>query len=144
MLASSVAGRAAVTVTALMVLPLLAVGAGQTQTPQSTQTTATAAQTTAAPAPAIPPQERAPTREDILRGEYDRYRSNNDLLFYRLDIRVDPEKKLVSGKNTIRFRMLKDDTRIHLDLYANLQIEKIVMGATALKYDRELRAVFID
>ena len=39
---------------------------------------------------------------DILRGEYGRYRANNDLLHYDLDIRVDPEKKFISGKNTIR------------------------------------------
>lgn len=35
----------------------------------------------------------APTRANILRGEYGRYRSNNDLLFYHLDMRVDPGKK---------------------------------------------------
>ncbi len=56
-----------------------------------------------------PPAQQPPTHADILRGEYGRYRANNDLLFYHLDIRVDPEKKFISGKNTIRFRMLKDD-----------------------------------
>src|SRR5918996_1514090 len=61
---------------------------------------------------------RPPARANILRGEYGRYRANNDLLFYHLDIRVDPGKKRISGRNTIRFRMLKDDTRIQLDLYA--------------------------
>ena len=30
---------------------------------------------------------------DLLRGEYGPYRANNDLLFYHLDMRVDPEKK---------------------------------------------------
>src|SRR5207245_6336344 len=70
--------------------------------------------------------ERQPARADVLRGEYGRYRANNDLLFYHLDIRVDPQKKFISGKNTIRFKMLKDDTRIQLDLYDNLKIEKIV------------------
>ena len=44
------------------------------------------------------------TRADILRGAYGAYRANNDLLFYHLDIRVDPEKKFLQGKNTIRFR----------------------------------------
>ena len=34
----------------------------------------------------------AQTRGDILRGEYGRYRANNDLLSYQLDIRVDPVK----------------------------------------------------
>ena len=89
-----------------------------------------------------PPQPAAPTRADILRGEYGRYRANNDLLFYHLDVRVDPEKKVITGKNTIRFKMLKDDTRIQLDLFANLNIDKILMGSTTLKYERELGAVF--
>src|SRR6266567_1416957 len=71
-----------------------------------------------------------PTHADILRGEYGRYRANNDLLSYHLDIRVDPAKKFVSGKNTIRFRMLKDDTRIQLDLYDNLNIDKILFAST--------------
>src|SRR2546427_5277759 len=93
-------------------------GAGQVQTPPS------------------------PTRADILRGEYGRYRANNDLLFYHLDVRVDPEKKSLSGKNTIRFRMLKDDTRIQLDLHAALKVDKILLGGTELKYERELGAVF--
>ena len=47
-----------------------------------------------------PPQAPAgPTRADILRGEYGPYRANNDLLSYHLDIRLDPEKKFISGKN---------------------------------------------
>src|SRR5216110_2334130 len=77
------------------------------------------------------PQTPKPaSHADILRGEYGRYRANNDLLFYDLDIRVDPEKKFVSGKNTIRFKMLKDDTRIQLDLYDNLSIDKILSKGT--------------
>jgi hypothetical protein len=61
---------------------------------------------------------RAPDAREILRGEYGRYRANNDLVYYDLDVRVDPDKKWISGKNTIRFKMLKDDTRIQLDLFA--------------------------
>jgi aminopeptidase N len=90
------------------------------------------------------PQPAAPTRADILRGEYGRYRANNDLLFYHLDVRVDPEKKTIAGKNTIRFKMLKDDTRIQLDLFANLNVDKIEMGAATLRYERELGTVFVD
>jgi aminopeptidase N len=85
-----------------------------------------------------------PSRADILRGAYSPHRANNDLLSYALDIRVDPEKKFISGKNTIRFRMLKDDTRIQLDLFANLRVDKILQGATALQYSRELGTVFVD
>ena len=73
-------------------------------------------------------QPAAPTRANILRGEYGRYRANNDLLSYHLDLRVDPEKKFLSGRNIVRFKMLEDDTRIQLDLYANLTVEKILFG----------------
>jgi aminopeptidase N len=96
--------------------------------------------TVAAQAP--PPQ--TPSRADILRAAYSPHRANNDLLSYDLDIRVDPEKKFISGKNSIRFKMLKDDTRIQLDLFANLKIDKILHGSTELKYTRELGTVFVD
>ena len=106
------------------------------------QQTAKPAPQTAKPAP--PSTLRAPTRLDILRGEYGRYRANNDLLHYDLDIRVNPEKKFISGKNTIRFKMLKDDTRIQLELFSNYTIEKITMGAQTLKYERDHNTVYVD
>ena len=90
------------------------------------------------------PAANRPARASELRGEYGRYRANNDLLFYHLDIRVDPAKKIVSGKNTIRFRMLQDDTRIQLDLYANMAVDRILLGATPLRYERELNTVWVD
>jgi aminopeptidase N len=90
---------------------------------------------------AAPP---APTRASVLRGEYGPLRANNDVLHYRLDIRIDPEKKLVAGSNTIRFRMLSDGTRIQVDLWANMNVDKIELAGTTLKYERELNAVFID
>jgi len=85
-----------------------------------------------------------PTHADILRGEYGPYRANNDLLFYHLDVRVNPEKKFISGKNTIRFRMLKDGRRIQLDLYPDLKVDKILLGSIPLKYQRDAGAVFVD
>ena len=91
-----------------------------------------------------PPRPEPPLRASILRGEYGPSRANNDLLFYHLDIRVDPDQKFISGKNTIRFKMLKDGTRIQLDLYENLKVEKILLGTTELKYEREFNAVFVD
>ena len=90
------------------------------------------------------PPLRPPTRADILRGAYSRYRANNDLLFYKLDVRIDPEKKFISGRNTIRFRMLEEDSRIQLDLYANLHVDKILMGSQSLKYQREINSVWVD
>src|SRR5512140_2683790 len=75
-----------------------------------------------------PQTPAAPTRADILRGAYGPYRANNDLLSYDLNVRVDPEKKYIKGRNTIRFRMLEDGSRIQLDLFANLNVDKIVLA----------------
>lgn len=90
------------------------------------------------------PAPQAPSRASILRGEYGPYRANNDLLSYHLDVRVDPARKFISGKNTIRFRMLKDDRRIQLDLTDVLKVDKILLGAMELKYERDSGAVFVD
>ncbi len=79
-----------------------------------------------------------------LRGDYDWHRANNDLLSYHLDIKVDPTAKTVGGKNTVTFRMLRDDCWIHLDLGAGLAIDRILMGETALKYERNGRTVMIE
>lgn len=113
--------------------------------------------------PSARTEQQPPTHANILRGEYGRYRANNDLLSYHLDIRIDSEKKFVSGKNTIRFKMLKDDTRIQLDLYDNLKIDEIVFkhsissaplspgdsrtlrtDPVLCKYERDSGAVFVD
>jgi aminopeptidase N len=94
--------------------------------------------------PEPPTTQRAPSRAELLRGEYGRYRANNDLLHYDLDVRVDPERKWISGKNSVRFRMLKDDTRIQLELYANLNVDRILLADRELKYTRDHNTVYID
>ena len=81
---------------------------------------------------------------DVLQGDYGRYRANNDLLYYHLDVRVEPEKKFLSGVNTIRFKMLQDDNRIQIDLHSALNIDKIIYENKELKYTRESRATYID
>jgi hypothetical protein len=66
---------------------------------------------------------RALREADRLRGAYGPYRANNDLLYYHLDVRVEPAKRILNGKNVIRFAMLKPDTRIQLDLVPTFNIE---------------------
>jgi aminopeptidase N len=87
---------------------------------------------------------RAATRGDRVRGAYGPYRANNDLLFYHLDVRVNPEARFLQGKNTIRFRMLKNGRRIQLDLHRALRVDKIVLDGIQLKYRRDAGAVFVD
>jgi aminopeptidase N len=94
--------------------------------------------------PEPPTSLRAPSRAELLRGEYGRYRANNDLLHYDLDVRIDPDQKRISGKNSVRFKMLKDDTRIQLELYANLNVDRILLDGRELKYSRDHNTVYID
>jgi aminopeptidase N len=126
--------------TKLVLVVLLVWASGLLAAPQENASQ----QTPAAAAANSQPESDGPSRGQLLRGEYGRYRANNDLLYYHLDIRVDPVVRKLSGKNTIRFKMLQDDNRIQLDLYASLAIDKIALGTTPLKYERELNAVFVD
>ena len=107
-----------------LLLVLMALPAGAQQAPAST--------------------ESAPSRADVLRGEYGRYRANNDLLHYALDIRVDPARRTVTGSNTIKFRMLADDTRVQLDLQPAMTIESVRLDATTLRVTRDGRAFYVD
>ncbi|HKE58694.1 MAG TPA: hypothetical protein VKB46_18410, partial [Pyrinomonadaceae bacterium] len=96
--------------------------------------------------PFVAQDPKPPSHADILRGEYGRYRANNDLLFYHLDVRVDPEKKYLSGSTLVRFKMLQEDNRIQLDLHEALKVDRILFGPskTELKYQRDSGAVFVD
>ncbi len=85
-----------------------------------------------------------PQHADILRGGYGPYRSNNDLLSYHLDVRVDPDQKFISGRNSIRFKMLQDGSRIQLDLHPALAVDRILLRGSSLKYHRDAGAVFVD
>ena len=53
-------------------------------------------------------------------------------------------KQTISGKNTIRFRMLKDDTRIQLDLQSGARLwTRSSSAKSPLKFEREFGAVFV-
>jgi aminopeptidase N len=92
----------------------------------------------------------AVSEADRVRGSYGPYRSNNDLLYYHLDVRVDPSRKFLSGKNVIRFAMLEPGRRIQLDLVPAFNIDKIELDepggvSRPLRYERAAgRTVYID
>ena len=51
----------------------------------------------------------AQSKADLLRGEYGRYRANNDLLYYHLNVRIDPDKKTLRALFTeLEFSRLAD------------------------------------
>src|ERR1700753_2112937 len=116
----------------------------QTATQPSAQSATTTPGATVGHGPQPPVKLTPPTKDDLLRGAYGPYRANNDLLFYHLDLRVDPVEKTIRGTNTVRFRMLQDGNRIQFELSPSLDIDSIKLGSDTLKYTREERTVWID
>lgn len=84
------------------------------------------------------------TQADTLIGSYGKYRANNDLLFYDLDVKIDIANKFIEGKNTIQFKMLENDNRIQIDLHDTLMIDKILFEDNQLTFNRKFNSIFID
>ena len=45
------------------------------------------------------------TKQDTLRGSITPQRAWWDLTYYHLDVKVNPDKKFISGKNTIKYKV---------------------------------------
>ena len=85
-----------------------------------------------------------PDRAQVLRGAYGPDRANNDLLSYKLTLRVDPVAKSIAGNNVVRFKMLEDASRIQLDLAELYTIDGITLDNKPLHSVRTASALFID
>ena len=117
------------------------------QQPSASQSsTTTPGSATAAQRARRPDVLKTPTKDDLLRGAYGPYRANNDLLFYALKLRVDPDAKTIKGSNTIRFRMLSDGTRIQIELSPDLTIDGITFNGKPVHYERvpDTRTLYLD
>ncbi len=84
------------------------------------------------------------THADTLRGMLTPERSCYDVTYYHLDIAIDTTQKSIQGKNLIQFKVVQPFTRMQVDLFANLNVDKIVYAGKELKYTRDGNAVFID
>ena len=84
------------------------------------------------------------TEADTLRGMLRPERTCYDVTFYNLQIKVDIEKKYISGYNEIYYRAVDDFTKIQIDLFDNLKINKILFKGKKLSFTRKFNAVFID
>ena len=83
------------------------------------------------------------TMADTLQGTLASLRSCYDVLFYDLDVTVDPETKSIQGTNGLRFRAMQDFSELQVDLFANMNIEKILFNDNVLTFTRKYDAVFI-
>ncbi len=83
------------------------------------------------------------TRQDTLRGSITPEREWWDLTYYHLDIKVDPEHKFISGKNTIQYKVLKADSVMQIDLQSPLKITKVIQDNIELDVKHDGNAHFI-
>lgn len=86
----------------------------------------------------------ANNRQDTLRGMLTPLRTSFDVTYYWLDVKIDPAKKSIEGKNRIQFKVVSDFNKMQIDLFPNMKVEKILFeDGTICNYTREFGAVFI-
>ncbi len=108
------------------------------QTGSSASGATNAQKLTTTPGRVRPPDVlKVPTQDDLLRGTYGPYRANNDLLSYKLKLRVDPEAKTIAGSNTVRFRMVQPGQKIQLELTPALTIDSVTFEGKPAKFERD-------
>jgi len=83
------------------------------------------------------------TRQDTLRGSLRPERTGYDVSFYDLNLAVDPAAKTIAGSNTIRYRVKEPFTRMQIDLFANLNVERITQAGKPLTFSREGNVIWV-
>ena len=89
------------------------------------------------------PQGEEFTRQDTLRGTITPERAWWDLQHYHLEVKVDPETKSLSGKNTVRYKVLESPKRMQIDLQAPMQLTRAEQDGVELEIEHEGNAHFI-
>jgi len=84
------------------------------------------------------------THQDSLRGSITPERAWWDLLYYHLQVEVNPSDSSLQGSNTIQYKVLQDGSRMQIDLQPPLNINKVTQNGKSLKYTRDGNAYFID
>ena len=83
------------------------------------------------------------TKQDTLRGSITPERAWWDLTYYHLNIKVEPDKKFISGSNLIQYKVLDAQKDLQIDLQPPLMITKIVQDGKELEVIHEGNAHFV-
>ena len=100
---------------------------------------------TGRPATAQLLQSKSPDsiRADSLRGGQSPLRTCYDINYYHLAVKLDVIKRFLSGSNLFRFTATRNFTRLQFDLFANLQVDKVLYQGKDVPFAREANAVFV-
>ena len=83
------------------------------------------------------------THQDTLRGSITPERAWWDVTYYHLNIKVEPDKKFISGSNTIQYKVIDTPKDLQIDLQPPLKISKVVQDGEELKVIDDGNAHFI-
>ncbi len=84
------------------------------------------------------------TKQDSLRGSVTKERSWWDLQHYDININVFPNKKTISGENTIQYKVIKQFQTMQIDLKIPMQISKVTQNNKNLDFTREGNVFYIN
>ncbi|OIQ28349.1 MAG: peptidase M1 [Bacteroidetes bacterium MedPE-SWsnd-G2] len=88
-------------------------------------------------------QEQKFTHQDTLRGSITPERAWWDLTYYHLDIDVNPDKKHISGTNTVHYKVLKEHHVMQIDLQSPMQLTQAIQNGKQLSIKHDGNAHFI-
>ncbi|WP_405608219.1 M1 family metallopeptidase [Polaribacter sp. Asnod1-A03] len=83
------------------------------------------------------------TEQDTLRGSITPERIWWDLTYYHLDIEVKPDEKFISGKNTIKYKVLTSNKSMQIDLQDPLIITKVTQDGKELEVKHNGNAHYV-
>ncbi len=83
------------------------------------------------------------TYQDTLRGSITPEREWWDLVYYHLEVKVDPGTKSLTGRNTVQYRVLQSHNILQIDLQKPLKIKSVHQNGSSLKFENTGAAYFI-
>ncbi|MRS05056.1 M1 family peptidase, partial [bacterium] len=84
------------------------------------------------------------SRQDTLRGSVTPERKWWDLVYYHLNITVNPDDSTIKGTNTIHYRVVDTYRRLQIDLQKPMNITGIVQNGRDLAFNREENVYWVD
>ena len=88
-------------------------------------------------------QSKSYTYQDTLRGSLGKERTWWDVTHYAVSVEPDFDKKYISGKVDIQFKVIGNGDLMQIDLQAPMQLDKAMLGNSELKYTRNGNVFFV-
>ncbi len=83
------------------------------------------------------------THQDTLRGSITPERAWWDLVYYDLDVKVDINKKFISGTNRVYYTVLGAAERMQIDLQPPMKITEVTQDGKPIEFDRDGNVYYI-